>query len=421
MTRERKLKIALILANLVFTTLLICALKETSLLVMSTIVALCLYPQIWLSWKLWCFYAQPLMQLTVYTQALKEGEHNLSFNLGNNSGLVFGLLREINALAFKQRYEEKSQDTVVLLASTLLSQWNQPVCLFDQDLNLIFSNNTAVKLIARPMLRGTPATAMGFRKNQKKLNHPVFNKEWQSQTLLYHFEHKTYWLFNAVYLGEAIYQASILSQKNLVRVLSHELRNSLTPMASMADTLLGLDTLPEQQTRLVLSRIQSRSERLLGFITEYARLSQLPEPKCEWFELTSLIEETRSLLPQEGTIMLEGESKIYGDPGMLEQVIINLIENAIEVVPGQAPHIRVLIYQNNQRQFLEISDKGPGFSNLDNLFTPFYSTKPEGSGIGLALSREIIRRHCGDMVAKNKQGAVLIASWPLEVELALRG
>lgn len=412
MTHEQKLKLSLLLLNLCFSSLLGFALQPMSGLFIVSSLVVAAYLQIWLSWKVWRFFTQPVMQLTAYTQALREGEHNLRFDLGPKEGHLTELLREIDLLAQQQKAAQQENQKIEHLISTMLAQWQQPVCLFDQQLKLIFSNQAATDYLAQPLLRGTPASQLGFQLEEQSLNHSEFDAGWQCQTLKYRDRGEDFWLFNAIYLADVINRAEILSQKNLVRVLSHELRNSLTPMASLTDTLLNASEFKPQQTRMVLERIKHRSEHLLSFIQEYAKLSQLPTPKQTWFDFSGLLNEIKATLPETAHLEFIGDHQCFGDPGLLSQVLINLLKNAAEASEESA-HITLKQYQDANKQYLEVKDKGPGFANLDNVFTPFYTTKSQGSGIGLALSAEIICRHGGDITASNDQGAVLKASWPL--------
>ena len=102
--------------------------------------------------------------------------------------------------------------------------------------------------------------------------------------------------FSALDISQPLHQQQSVTQQNLIRVLAHELRNSLTPMASMADTLLCNDSFNEEQVRMVLGRFKQRSERLLSFIEQYSQLSQLPTPKSTWFNFNNLLDEAKAMI-----------------------------------------------------------------------------------------------------------------------------
>ena len=226
--------------------------------------------------------------------------------------------------------------------------------------------------------------------------------------------------FSAINISQLLNKNSSVTQQNLIRVLGHELRNSLTPMASMTDTLLSADELDEQQTRLVLSRIHKRSNRLLSFISEYSKLTQLPLPKLEWFNLSEIIDETKLLVNEQlCAIEFQGNQQCFGDEEQIAQVIINLVKNAQEASENIQTKIVIKAFYKQEQQIIEVEDNGPGFANLNNVLTPFYTTKPGGSGIGLSLCAEIIKNHFGQLSVENRKnksaivGASILMSWPI--------
>ena len=208
--------------------------------------------------------------------------------------------------------------------------------------------------------------------------------------------------------------------QNLVRVLTHEIMNSVTPISSLAgiveedlkhriekgpEAILKKDEL--QDMHLSLQTITKRSEGLIHFVKEFRNLTHIPAPKPTTVEAKSLLEELAMLHKKEladrsitCTVLVEPEHlKIFADKHMIEQVLINLIKNAIQAFDEQDDkHIALSAYTNEKgRAVIRVKDNGPGIDPeaLDKIFIPFYSTKKTGSGIGLSLSRQIMRRHEG--------------------------
>ncbi|WDE00389.1 sensor histidine kinase [Thalassomonas actiniarum] len=418
MTRESKVISALVLVCAVILSLLTALLYSLnwSHLGVFTLLFIVLYPLIWFSWRVWRFWSLPLMQLTSYTQMLKEGEHRQQLLAAGKNELFSELLSEIESLAEVKSREQQQLVTVEQLVSQIMDSWHLPVCLFNDKKTLLYSNNAANTLIQQPVLQGRPGEEMGFCWQQDGIGHPAFAAGWEVNTIEYHQQGQSYWLFSALNISDSLNQAEITSQKNIVRVLSHELRNSLTPMASMADTLLSSEQFSPPQVRMVLERILQRSQRLLGFIQQYARLNQLPPVNCSWFDFTSILDEARGMLEEQVQVNYLGEALCYGDAGQLSQLLINLLKNAVEAKSQQSdedPVIDISLYHENNQQFLTVKDNGPGFANLDNVLTPFYTTKSGGSGIGLALCAQIIRLHGGELIPQNgENGAVVRISLP---------
>jgi signal transduction histidine kinase len=391
-----------------------------SLLGVTTLLFILAYPLIWLAWRCYSFWCQAIMQLTTFTQVLKEGEQNLRFKHQHPDNLLLSLQKEITGLAQLNLAKSQQHQSLDNLLSHILDAWSVPVCLFDENLQLSYRNAAMNEQIQQPMLLGSFAKDLGFNHQDGQLTHPKFDQQWQCQSIQYFQGNQKHWLFSALNISQLLNKNSSLTQQNLIRVLGHELRNSLTPMASMTDTLLSADELNEQQTRLVLSRIHKRSNRLLSFISEYSKLTQLPPPKLGWFDLIEIIDEAKLLVNEQLCIIeFQGNQQCFGDVEQIAQVIINLVKNAQEANENPQTKIVIKAYYKQEQQIIEIEDNGPGFANFNNVLTPFYTTKPGGSGIGLSLCAEIIKNHFGQLRVENREnksaivGASILMSWPI--------
>jgi len=391
---------------------------EWSVLAISTFNFVLFYPLSWLAWKCYDFWCQSIMQLTTYTQILAEGEQNLSFKKQHNDNLLLSLQQEIHQLATSKKYQINQQFALNDLLSNILNTWPIPVCIFNQDLALIYRNAAMNQQLKQPLLINSLANDMGFNFENEQLSHDEFNDQWQCQTISFttdNAEKTKQWLFTAINVSALLNQQQSHTQNNLIRVLSHELRNSLTPMYSMTDTLLSNEQLDEQQTRKVLSRIQQRSQRLLNFISEYSQLTQLPQPKMRWFNINDLLDEAKSMIDSSKCkLVIKGAEQCYGDQSQLTQVMINILKNVEQIQTNITVNIRAFYQQNHQ--IIQVIDDGPGFANLENVLTPFYTTKQHGSGIGLSLCNEIIHNHGGQLIVDNNEqgGAKILMSWPLD-------
>ncbi len=389
-----------------------------STLAIVTLVFVLSYPLIWLAWRCYHFWCQTIMQLTTYTQVLAENEANLSFKKQHPDNLLLDLQKQIHQLATKRLNKNIEQQSLNHVISNILDSWPIPVCLFDQQLKLLYRNEAMNQQIAQPMLINSSAQSLGFSLENEQLQHGKFNNKWQSQTISYQLNNQhqeKQWLFTSINISPLLNQQQSHNQQSLIRVLSHELRNSLTPMYSMTDTLLCSEQLDEAQTRKVLARIQQRSKRLLTFISEYSQLTQLPVPKTSWFSFSELLEEAKAMIDTANCkVTMLGSEQCFGDRAQLTQVMINILKNAEQCQTNIEVNINV--YYQNDLQILEVNDTGPGFANLANVLTPFYTTKNNGSGIGLALCVEIIHNHSGQFSVDNNDngGAKILMSWPLK-------
>lgn len=210
--------------------------------------------------------------------------------------------------------------------------------------------------------------------------------------------------------------------KKLTKVLTHEIANSITPLTSlsqtaatlMPDNLIFADEEDKQDLQLALDTIAKRTAHLDDFIGRFRTVNQLPPPNLEIISLSELIHRTLKLFEaqwqQQGItseIKLASDYSLMADAAQLEQVLINLLKNATEAVNEQSQkHISLNLEQNEKMQLsIDICDTGNGIAEhvLDMIFVPFFTTKANGSGIGLSLSRHIMVQHGGDLTCLSSQ------------------
>ena len=217
------------------------------------------------------------------------------------------------------------------------------------------------------------------------------------------------------------------SWQKLIRVLTHEIMNSITPIVSLSSTVKTL-LIDEENLKLrqdidpddidsaqsALNTIERRSRGLLNFVEVYRNLTRIPKPSFRHFEIGELFENIRLLLEpkvEEQTIqcnyrVVPPGLKLTADPDLIEQVLINLVINSIHAVRDvENPRIDIVATVENMNHInIAVSDNGYGIKpdNLEQIFVPFFTSKKEGSGIGLSLAREIMRLHKGNITVKSK-------------------
>jgi len=212
--------------------------------------------------------------------------------------------------------------------------------------------------------------------------------------------------------------------KRLTHVLTHEVANTITPLASLAQTCQGLmpealnfsDEESKQDLQLALSTLATRTEYLGQFIERFKEISSLPAPSLAPTQIVPIVERLALLHQQQLSInnielntVIQSQQLVMLDSGQIEQVLINLMTNAIDALSLNTEHkngqqqatITLTVGQNNAQQlYVEVSDNGQGIAAhvVDMIFVPFFTTKQQGSGIGLSLSRQIMANHGGDLV-----------------------
>jgi signal transduction histidine kinase len=199
--------------------------------------------------------------------------------------------------------------------------------------------------------------------------------------------------------------------KRLIRVLGHELSNSLAPIKSIAGSLLArvdamdgdADTM--RDFRRGLGVVEGRADALHRFVQSYRLLAQLPPPHLKAVSLPRLLEQV-VLLEQRLQVELDPGAPVmlHADPDQLEQMFINLLANAVDAtLANNATNVRVGWRIADAAAWVTIEDTGMGIANTENLFVPFYTTKPKGSGVGLALAQQIARAHGGEIRLVNRE------------------
>ncbi len=223
-------------------------------------------------------------------------------------------------------------------------------------------------------------------------------------------------------------QKEIESWQKLIRVMTHEIKNSVIPISTLAEVvnqmineseneedLSHLNQEDIEDLKISLKTIDKRSKGLVKFVDAYGNLSKVPQPKLRKTNINELIEyivglEKPEARKKECEILTYLPSQIIEidiDPEMIEQVLINLIKNAIEAVSGsKGGTIRLELRKKEGFAIIQVIDNGSGMDQetLDNIFVPFYTTKKDGSGIGLSLSRQIIKSHKGNLKVTSQPG-----------------
>ncbi len=215
-----------------------------------------------------------------------------------------------------------------------------------------------------------------------------------------------------------VQQSEIEAQRKLIRVLTHEIMNSLSPIISLSDMLTESKEQFDEESVLALNAINRRSKGLLKFVENYRKLSRLSQPHLEWTRIGDIFDGLRALFPEPFIVfnIEDPDIQLQFDRHQMEQVLINLIKNAVESIQ-ENPTVIVSTKADhpNHHFMISVEDNGCGISPdaAESIFLPFFTTKSGGSGIGLSLSRQIINMHGGTLsFDSNPTGTIFTITLP---------
>lgn len=362
-------------------------------------------------------FSYSLRTLTNLLESLREGSYTLRGTQAHGRGVLGEATGKINALADALQAERVASQEAGALLGKVVDEIDMAVLTFDQLERLTFVNPAGARLLGedRRALIGRPAAALSLSTLLRgpaatPLRQTFASGEgpWDVHRRVFRQEGERRYLLVITDLSRALREEERRAWHQLIRVLGHEINNSLAPIRSTASTLarvLRKDPLPADWRDDVsegMSIVGKRADSLSRFMRAYTSLAKLPTPRVRATRLGALIERAAKLDPRKTVDVQRGTPMtLQIDTDLVEQALINLIKNAIDAAgPGA---VSLTWHATRDEAVIEIYDEGPGLAGTDNLFVPFYTTKPEGTGIGLVIARQIAEAHGGQLVLENRQ------------------
>jgi two-component system nitrogen regulation sensor histidine kinase NtrY len=384
----------------------------------------------------------PLQTLSNLLAALGEGDFSIRARGARGGDPLGEVMIEVNTLVETLRHQRLDALEATTLLRKVMAEIEVAVFTFDEERELKFVNRAGARLLAQTAERtlGRRAEELGLEDCLDGDAPRVINTafpggvgRWEIRRSSFRQGGRPHELLVLSDLSQPLREEERQAFQRLIRVIGHEMNNSLAPIKSIAGSLATIierepppsDWKEDMQRGLAV--IASRSESLSRFMSAYARLAKLPPPKLAPLDVAALIDRVATL--EKGhNISIAGGPRltIQGDSDQLEQLLINLIRNAVDAVRETGGGVRVgwqRLPGSPASMELWVDDEGPGLSNTGNLFVPFFTTKPGGSGIGLVLSRQIAEAHGGSLMLENRDdrtGCRASLRLPLQAAVAAR-
>ncbi len=367
---------------------------------------------------------RPLQTLSNILAAIREGDYSIRGRRASTGDALGEVMLEVNDLGQTLREQRLGAMEATALLRAVMSEIDVAVFAFDGQERLRLVNRAGERLLAQPATRllGRTSSELGlaacFNRSEgdgpqtMQMVFPGGFGRWDVRRSTFREGGAQHQLLVLTDLSQALREEERSAWQRLLRVLGHELNNSLAPIKSVAGSLADLLSMQPRPAdwgddmQRGLEVISSRADSLARFVESYSKLARLPQPRFEPLDIGALVRRVVSLETRLPVNVIPGPDVVVkGDDVQLEQLLINLIRNAVDASMETKGGVGVGWTQNNGNVEVWISDEGPGLASTANLFVPFFTTKASGSGIGLVLSRQIAEAHGGTLTLENRRGA----------------
>lgn len=361
---------------------------------------------------------RPLQTMANLLTALREGDFSTRARGANRDEPLGDVLSEINLLGSVLQEQRLGALEATALLRTVMEEIDVAIFAFDGTETLRLVNRAGQELVGQPAERilGRSASELDLQDCLQgdmirvlTRTFPGGSGRWGMRRQVFCEGGLPHSLIIIADLSQPLREEELKAWQRLVRVIGHELNNSLAPIKSIAGSINSVLKRPqrppdwEDDMRSGLEIIEARAEGLNRFMQSYARLAKLPSPTKQPCEVAPLMRRVASLETRLAVELVPSPDLIVSvDAAQVEQVAINLIKNAVEAAEQTGGGVRLGWKKSAGEIEIFVEDDGPGVANVQNLFVPFFTTKPSGSGIGLVLCRQIAENHGGTLTLENR-------------------
>jgi nitrogen fixation/metabolism regulation signal transduction histidine kinase len=334
----------------------------------------------------------------LHIEAVKVEDYNQYAKSEFKEGVTANFHNELAMLSEKMQTHKSQYDQHALLLYQLIDQLDTPMLVFNQKQKLSYANAAFSTLFGQPwqMFRLASPKLLGLVHTDKGWHLPSKNQQWHVSQSEFIDSGERHQLLVFTNIDSALRASQLNAWQQIIRVMGHEIRNSLTPVSSLAETLGSKSESPRDKHALTV--IADRCHHLQDFVNRYSSLSQTLNLDLQRIDVAIFTDRLKGLFSQNNLTFINRSKWLWADPTFIEQVFINLIKNAFE---AESTQVKIEITEKAQQSLIKIVDDGHGFANTENLFVPLFTTKQQGQGIGLTFCRNIVEQHGGSIEIKN--------------------
>jgi nitrogen fixation/metabolism regulation signal transduction histidine kinase len=353
----------------------------------------------------------PLRTLSNLISALREEDYSIRARGARRDGAIGEVMTELNLLTDTLHERRLGEVEATALVRSVFEQIDSAIFTFDDQWRLRLVNRAGERLLGRPaeQLHARTASDLGleaFLRGDETLTTEVVlpggHGRFRIRRTTFRQQGVRHILLVMSDLSRTLREEERQAWQRLLRVLSHELNNSLAPIRSIAASLssiLGREPLPEgwlDDAQRGLGVVGARAEGLTRFLQAYAQLARLPQPVLRPMSVADTVRRVAGIETRQRVEVIEGPPvTIRADRDQIEQLLINLVRNAVDAALETGGGVAISCTANTDAVEISVVDEGAGISGTANLFVPFFTTKPSGTGIGLTLARQIAEAHDG--------------------------
>ncbi|HEU4993774.1 MAG TPA: ATP-binding protein [Gemmatimonadaceae bacterium] len=375
---------------------------------------------------------RPLQTLSNLLGALREGDYSIRARGADREDALGLAFLEANVLGETLRAQRLGAMEASTLLRTVMAEIDVAVYAFDEHQRLRLVNRAGARVLDQPIERllGRTAEMLGLVEPLRgetpraiDISLPGARGRWEVRRSQFRQDGRPHTLLVLADLSKTLREEELKAWQRLVRVLSHEINNSLAPIKSLAGSLQAvLERQPrpadaDTDLQKGLTVIGGRADALVRFMSSYARLARLPTPQRTSLDVAAWVRRVAALETRLDVRVADGPSiAISADGDQLDQLLINLVRNAVDASLQTRGGVTLGWSRHNGVLEVRVEDEGPGIQSGTNLFVPFFTTKPEGTGIGLVLSRQIAEAHGGTITLENRDnspGCVAVVRLPV--------